>query len=140
MGGELPDRFSGGCACSDIRYVCTAAPTRMLNCHCRDCQRAGGAGASPTLIVPLAAFAFERGTPRYHESRSEAGNVVRRGFCGRCGSPLVATSSARPARIAIRAGSLDDPSWFRPSEDVWLESAQPWSARRCGGSGEGREP
>lgn len=25
-----------------------------------------------------------------------------------------------------RAGSLDDPSWFRPDADVWVASRQPW--------------
>jgi hypothetical protein len=28
--------------------------------------------------------------------------------------------------MGIRAGSLDDPSWFEPTADVWTASAQPW--------------
>jgi len=47
-------------------------------------------------------------------------------FCPQCGTPLYASSSARPDFIGIRAGSLDDPSWFQPSADVWTDSAQPW--------------
>jgi hypothetical protein len=28
--------------------------------------------------------------------------------------------------VTIRAGSLDDPSEFRPSQDIFIVSAQPW--------------
>jgi hypothetical protein len=28
--------------------------------------------------------------------------------------------------MGITAGSLDDPSWFRPSMDLYTTSAQPW--------------
>jgi len=34
--------FSGGCACGAIRYECAAEPLYMVNCECRDCQRATG--------------------------------------------------------------------------------------------------
>jgi hypothetical protein len=28
--------------------------------------------------------------------------------------------------VTIRVGSLDDPSAFRPSQDIYTASAQPW--------------
>ncbi|HEY1266828.1 MAG TPA: hypothetical protein VGH16_06190 [Candidatus Binatia bacterium] len=28
--------------------------------------------------------------------------------------------------MAIKPGSLDDPSWFKPMADIWTSSAQPW--------------
>ena len=35
--------------------------------------------------------------------------------------------TAHPAlRWSVRAGSLDDPSWFRAERDVWIGGAQPW--------------
>jgi len=33
--------------------------------------------------------------------------------------------SARPDRVAIRVGTLDDPSGFRPTADIFVKSAQP---------------
>lgn len=98
----------------------------MVNCHCRDCQRAGGAGFSPTVVVPAADFHVTQGRPRFYESGADSGNTARRAFCGDCGSPLFASSSARPQFVGIRAGSLDDPGWFRAAVDVWTASAQPW--------------
>jgi hypothetical protein len=121
-----PSSFAGGCACGAVRYECSDAPLSMVNCHCRDCQRAGGAAYSPTVVVGRSHFRLSRGEPRYHEARAESGNTATRAFCAECGSPLFAASSARPDFIGIRAGSLDDPSWFRPTTDVWTESGQPW--------------
>ena len=28
--------------------------------------------------------------------------------------------------MGIRAGTLDNPSWFRPGANIWTTSAQPW--------------
>ena len=120
--------MTGGCACGAVRYECDPPPTAMVNCHCRDCQRAGGGSDAPTFVVPAAGFRLLRGEPKIHEVRAESGNVARRGFCGDCGSPLFARSSARADFVGIRAGSLDDPSAFAPTADVWVASAQPWDA------------
>jgi hypothetical protein len=118
--------FSGGCACGAVRYDCSTSPIAMINCHCRDCQRASGSAYSPTVVVPTANVQLVRGALRYHEITVTNGHIARRGFCADCGSPLWASSSARPEMTGIRAGSLDDPSWFRVERDVWTGSAQPW--------------
>ncbi len=122
----IPTAFSGGCACGAIRYESSEAPVAMVNCHCRDCQRAGGSAYSPTVVVRSDALCFTSGEPTYYDVTAESGSTVRRAFCGACGAPLFATTSARSTLIGLRAGSLDDPSWFRPSADVWTASAQPW--------------
>ncbi len=98
----------------------------MVNCHCRDCQRAGGGAYSPTLFVKASSLKLARGEPKYHSVLAESGNSVRRGFCGDCGTPLFAGSTAKAAFVGIKASSLDDPSWFRPAANVWTCSAQPW--------------
>ena len=123
---ETPSQFSGGCACGAVRYECSSAPVAMVNCHCRDCQRAGGAGYSPTVVVNRKHFHLNRAQPKYYEVTAQSGKTARRAFCSECGSPLFASSTARPDYVGIRAGSLDDPSWFRATVDVWTASAQSW--------------
>jgi hypothetical protein len=122
----VPSVFSGGCACRAVRYDCSTSPITMVNCHCRDCQRASGSAYSPTVLIPTATFHLVRGEPRYHEITVANGNIVRRAFCAECGSPLFASSSAHPEMTGVRAGSLDDPGWFRAERDAWIGSAQPW--------------
>jgi hypothetical protein len=36
------------------------------------------------------------------------------------------SSSSRREFIGVRAGNLDDPSWFKPQAEVWTASAQLW--------------
>lgn len=124
--GAVTKTFTGGCACGAIRYECSAKPLAMLNCHCRDCQRASGGGSSSVIAVPAAAFTLKQGAPRYWAVQGESGHTARRGFCPECGSPLVAGSSRMPDIIVIKVASLDDPSWFDPMADLWISSAQPW--------------
>lgn len=122
----MPRSFTCGCACGAIRYECSAEPVAMLNCHCRDCQRASGGGSSSVVAVPAAAFVLRSGQPKYYEVRGDAGHMARRGFCAECGSPVVAGSSRMPELVIIKAATLDDPSWFKPVADIWTASAQPW--------------
>ena len=118
--------FFGGCACGAVRYECSAAPVAMVNCHCRDCKHAGGTGFSPTVVVPADSFRLLRGEPKRYSITADSGHTAHRAFCGECGAPLFASSSARRDFLGIRAGSLDDPSWFKPQAEVWAASAQPW--------------
>jgi hypothetical protein len=127
-----PLEFTGGCACGAVRYECSNAPIAMINCHCRDCQRASGAGYFPTVIVARSTFRIGKGQPKLYMVTAESGNSAQRAFCGDCGSPLFASSASRPELIGIRAGSLDDPSWFQATMDLWTASAQPWDVMNPG--------
>jgi hypothetical protein len=117
--------ISGGCACGAVRYRTDAEPITMLNCHCRDCQRATGHGYAAILVVPKASVTLD-GAPKYHTVTADSGNAVSRGFCPQCGSPLTITLAAKPEIFGMLAGSLDEPARYRPAREVFTASAQPW--------------
>lgn len=123
---ELP--FTGGCSCGAIRYECSAAPFMTFKCHCRDCQRITGGAFVPGLLVSISAFRLTKGQLRHHFTESMAGGRHKRGFCDQCGSRITGgESEERPMGfIGLTAGSLDDPSWFRPQMDFFVSDAQPW--------------
>jgi hypothetical protein len=118
-------RLSGGCACGAVHYECNADPVIMLNCHCRDCQRANGSAYAAVLAVPKAAVHI-RGETRYHKIVGDGGKAVERGFCPTCGSHVTMKLERLPGILGLHAGSLDDPSIFRPVMDIFTSSAQPW--------------
>jgi hypothetical protein len=122
----MPTSLSGGCACGAIRYECTADPLFSLNCHCRDCQRETGSAFAPVQGVPKTAFTITHGSPQYFALTADSGQTTRRAFCAACGSPLFGLPDSAPELATIRVGSLDDPSAFRPSQDIYIASAQPW--------------
>ena len=118
--------FTGGCICGAVRYECSAEPLMTGNCHCRDCQKAGGGAFASALAVPVAALKIT-GEVKYYDTKGDSGQTVSRGFCPTCGARLLAKSKAMADLITILAGSLDDPSWFRPTMDIYAASAQPWA-------------
>lgn len=115
----------GGCACGAIRYETAAEPLVMVNCHCRDCQRASGSGYAAIVVVPKDAVTLS-GEPRYHRVVGDSGKAVERGFCPNCGSPVTSKLERLPEVLGLNAGSLDDPAQYRPSLEVFTDSAQPW--------------
>ncbi len=121
---KLP--FSGGCACGALRYSAAAPPRYMGNCHCRDCQQATGSAYFPGVGVREDEFTLERGAPAWFDRTADRGHTISRAFCRDCGSPVFLKNAASPGFIVFYAGSLDDPSWYRPGVDIFVKSAQPW--------------
>jgi hypothetical protein len=118
------DGFSGGCACGSVRYEAGAA-VLMMNCHCRDCQRASGSAYAAFVVVPKDSFRSS-GMLHSYECIGGSGKKIRRRFCPACGSPVVIEVDAAPGIVALLAGSLDTPSLHDPSMDIFTASAQPW--------------
>jgi hypothetical protein len=86
----------------------------------------GECGAyDPAIGLPAAALTIT-GKVKYHDSKADSGNTLSRGFCPECGARLFGKASAMPDLALITAGSLDDPSQYTPSMDIFTVSAQPW--------------
>ncbi|HJU18150.1 MAG TPA: GFA family protein [Stellaceae bacterium] len=63
--------------------------------------------------------------PRPYD-RGDSGKVLHRAFCPQCGSSLFDEAEAMPNVAMIQAGTLDDPSWVKPTMEIFCDSAQPW--------------
>ncbi len=118
--------LNGGCQCGAVRYEITEAATDAYYCHCRLCQRAGGAPVNATARFPVAAFRLLRGEPRFY-GVLEYGE---RGFCVDCGSPLIYRTFAEGWKdsIFVRIPSLDEPERVVPKWQCGVESRIPWFA------------
>jgi hypothetical protein len=119
--------YTGGCRCGAVRYECSAEPMFPGNCYCRQCQKASGSGHVSAFAVPQEALAIT-GEVKYFDHRADSGNTASNGFCPECGAAVVGKSSGMPGLVAIKAASLDDPSWFKPGMNIFTASAQPWDS------------
>ena len=126
------EKLTGGCACGRVRYECNERPLAQLICHCRDCQRASGSEVGAVMIVPSDRLTFTGTEPTYYEVKAESGRTMRRGFCSVCGSPVSVRRPETPLVEFLHAASLDDPSIFAPSCEVWATRAYPWHHLRSG--------
>lgn len=116
--------FSGSCLCGGVRYEGTEE-NGGGHCHCVDCRKSSGTGHCSHMIVPESAFSVE-GEVKFYEAPADSGNIVSRGFCPTCGSPIYSTNSGMPGMIFVRASSLDDPEVFKPQMVVYTDRAASW--------------
>ena len=119
-------KFSGGCLCGEVRYEVTGNPHTCYSCHCRDCQYITGGSPNNAIYIPKAILKINRGKPSSYTSKSDSGSRITRFFCGNCGTSLYGESEIYQDSIVLKVGSLDDPSVFKPTMNVWVSSAQPW--------------
>ena len=47
--------LTGGCLCGAVRYTVSQPITELRACHCRDCQKASGAGGTVNAMIPSSA-------------------------------------------------------------------------------------
>lgn len=117
-------RFTGGCLCGSITYICEADPALIMNCHCRDCRKAMGGVYATTMFVPEDKVRIN-GFPRTFNHGADSGSGMTKLFCENCGSQLFTKNTNRPGTLGIRAGSVDDTAVIRPSANIYTGSAVP---------------
>ena len=117
--------YTGGCSCGAVRYEIAAEPVRGFQCQCRDCQRDTGAGHASVAVFPRAAMRVT-GDVVENLRMADSGAEKRKGFCGKCGSPLYNKPKNVPDMIGVYVGTLDDPSIFRPQIVMFAARGQSW--------------
>lgn len=120
------EQLKGGCNCGGVRYAITGKPFAVAACHCSNCRKQSGAAYSVNVIISPSAVTVEGQLASYADPDSESGLPVLREFCGTCGSPIRSVPQSAPGMVAIKAGTLDDPSPFAPGMHLWTCTALDW--------------
>lgn len=114
--------YEGGCLCGGLRWRAENPPLATGFCHCRMCQRIGGAPTQAYAVVPLDGFAFLRGQPKVFRS-SDRGERL---FCPTCGSSIGFRLIGNSSDISLNLGGFDRPQDFPPQAHIYCESQMPW--------------
>ena len=112
----------GGCRCGAVRFEADGRPNWVAWCHCESCRRATGAPVAAYAGFPVTAVRFPAGPPTEYASAPG----VRRGFCGRCGSPISFVGERWPGEVHLHLGSFDDSSDLAPTAEAFAEERLPW--------------
>jgi hypothetical protein len=118
-------RMVGGCLCGKVRYSAEANPIFISVCHCKNCQKQAGAPFSVNVGIPQSAL-LVTGQVKSFLDHGDSGKPVHRSFCPDCGSPITSVCKSMPGIALVKAGTLDDPSWLKPTVEIYCSSAQPW--------------
>ncbi|WP_416796060.1 GFA family protein [Ciceribacter azotifigens] len=114
---SIREVHSGGCQCGAIRYKIAGELGYPHICHCRMCQKAGGNFFMAFAGTRNEDFLLTRGEPSWFRSSDPCG----RGFCAKCGTPLLFKTASSPY-ISVTIGSLDDPEACAPVSQDGAES------------------
>ena len=120
----MTTKASGQCLCGAVRYeaeIPEKSPYEGL-CHCRDCQRYTGTAFASSLMVPRAGMKLN-GELKFYAKETERGTVMERGFCPECGSNVLCRSDAWKDQYVLSAGTLDEPSVYKPRVNIFTRSA-----------------
>ena len=119
--------LSGSCLCGQINLTISSEPMMAGVCHCKNCQKQTGSAFSTLAGFPLSDIDFgDSELSMYEDSATESGSVVKRFFCGKCGSPIYSQVPAQPDTAYLKTGILDDTSSFMPMFNLWCDSKQDW--------------
>jgi hypothetical protein len=114
---------NGRCLCKAVTFAFEGEPKWVLNCHCEDCRRATSSPMTTWVsVVEQNRLRFTGARPNYFASSTG----VRRGFCGRCGSPLTYENDQLPGEVHLLGGALDDPGGLRPAAHIFTVDQLAW--------------
>jgi hypothetical protein len=114
----MSEIFSGGCQCGAVRFQAEKLGRPSI-CHCRMCQKAFGSFFGALVTADHAHLTWTRGQPMLFRSSAK----VKRGFCGKCGTPL---TYHHGEGIEIAIGAFDNPAKFEPQVQVNHHHRLPW--------------
>jgi hypothetical protein len=57
---------------------------------------------------------------------ADSGNQVTGVFCPECGVRIYHVLTSAQDVLSLKPGTLDDTSWLRPGQFIWMKSAQGW--------------
>jgi hypothetical protein len=117
--------ITGGCLCGALGYEADGQPAHAGYCYCADCRKASGSGFIPFMGFSASAIQFS-GETRQFRSRAARGGEAVRNFCPRCGSLVFGGEVGKHDSFTIYAGSLDEPSHFRPTIAIFAASRPAW--------------
>ena len=119
--------MTGGCLCGQVRYTADADPMFTGVCHCKDCQKQSGGAFNIVVAVPAASLQMQ-GSPRSYAKSGDSGKQVVAKFCPNCGTTITSEPELMPGASILRAGTLDDTSWLKPTMEIYCDSKQDWVA------------
>ena len=121
-------RIDGTCHCGSVAFEAEVDPETARICHCTDCQTMSGSLFRANIMCSGETFRLTRGSPKIYVKVAASGNQRAQAFCPECGTGMYATSPTNPASYSLRVGVIAQRATFRPTHQIWCQSALPWTS------------
>lgn len=116
--------MQGRCLCGAVRFAIVPPTLFFAHCHCRWCRAAHGAAFVSWIGAALERFRLLPGSaePHWYASSPQS----RRGFCGRCGTTLLYSSTLCPGEMHVARAAIDGPVDRAPDCHVFHDQRVDW--------------
>lgn len=118
-------RISGQCHCGAVSFTALVDPSKVIACHCEDCQAFSGAPFRAVLPTPAENVSLS-GEPRHYVKVAASGARRVQAFCANCGTQLYSTEPDSPKVLNFRLGCVNERAQLFPVVQIWGQSAMPW--------------
>ncbi len=115
--------FEGRCYCGEVRYRAEGEPVLEGQCHCRECQYITGGEPNTFIALAKSGVTYTKGKPSSF-TRTDVPNAMTRRFCPTCGTAI--GTEIPGGLMAIKVGTMDDPTLFRPKVAIFTADKQPF--------------
>lgn len=117
--------LEGTCQCGNVRVRLLSAPSMIVACHCKECQKLSTSAFSITAMVDAAEVEFS-GTMQDWSRTAESGNISAAKFCPKCGNRIYHYNPAKPEQIKLKPALLENTALIQPSAHIWVSEKQDW--------------
>jgi len=116
----------GSCHCERIKFEADVDTSKVVICHCTDCQKL--AGTPFRVVVPASKQHFKllEGEFKTYLKIAESGNRRLQAFCPDCGTSIYATSEFDQEIFGLRVGTLKQRAQLIPKKQIWHQSSMSW--------------
>ena len=123
-------QIDGRCHCGNVAYKAEVDPSRVVICHCTDCQTMASSAFRTSVFCEEENFRLITAPPKIYLKVAESGRQRQQAFCDNCGTHIYATSVETPGSrtLGLRVGAIVQRDQLIPQRQLWARSAQPWIA------------
>ncbi|MEM7541162.1 MAG: GFA family protein [Pseudomonadota bacterium] len=122
----MSSKLLGKCACEKVRYEIKGEPLVTQACHCEDCQRTTGAAFVIHAVVCEEDFHIT-GDTHMGIGPTGSGTGCELHACVSCGVMIwVRYLYHKVPVIAVRVGTLEDPSALTPQAHIFTSRKVAW--------------
>ena len=118
-------QIDGACHCGLISFTAEVNPSKVMICHCSDCQVVSGSPFRVVVEAPIGSFKLH-GEPKRYTKVVQNGSRRVQAFCPECGTPLFASALENPTSVVLRLGCVTQRAQLRPFGQIWQHLAMPW--------------
>ena len=119
-------KIDGGCLCGAYAYEAEVDPTKVIVCHCTDCQVNGAAPFRVGVLVPKENYRELKGVLKSYVKTAESGGRRALHFCPECGTSIYGADPQGSTHYSLRLGTARQRAELAPKAQVWRRSALPW--------------